>query len=205
MIINPRIYLVSQSPRRRDLLKQIGVNFEVLLLRTDPRRRPDVDETPHENEPPEDYVMRVSQAKAHAGLATIGFRNLPPYPVLAADTTVTLDGRVLGKPADREDAVQMLRQLSGRQHRVLSAVSVASDDRIEVRMTDTAVTFEMLSEERIRRYVLTNEPHDKAGAYGIQGTAGAFVRRIEGSYSGVVGLPLAETVELLQLFGYPAP
>ena len=205
MIIHPRIYLVSQSPRRRDLLKQIGVSFEVLLLRADPRRKPDVDETPHPNEPPEDYVMRVSQAKAHAGLATMGFRNLPQFPVLAADTTVTLDGKILGKPMDREEAVDMLRQLSGRQHRVLTAVAVAFDDRVEVRMTDTAVTFATLSEERIRRYVLTNEPHDKAGAYGIQGMAGAFVARIEGSYSGVVGLPLAETVELLQLFGYPAP
>lgn len=205
MIIHPRIYLASQSPRRRELLKQIGVNFEVLLLRTDPRRQSDVDETPHDNEPPQDYVLRVCQAKAHAGLATLGFRNLPPFPVLAADTTVTLDGKILGKPNDREEAVAMLRQLSGRQHRVLSAVAVAFDQRVEVRLSDTAVTFVTLSEERIRRYVLTNEPHDKAGAYGIQGQAGAFVQRIEGSYSGVVGLPLSETVELLQSFGYPAP
>jgi septum formation protein len=203
MIAHPRIYLASQSPRRRDLLKQIGVNFEVLLLRTDPRRKVDVDETPHANEPPGDYVLRVSQAKAHAGLAVLKFRNLPPFPVLAADTTVVLDGKILGKPADREEAVSMLRQLSGNQHRVLSAVAVAFDDRIEVRLSETAVTFVALSEERIRRYVFTNEPHDKAGAYGIQGHAGAFVQRIEGSYSGVVGLPLAETVELLQLSGYP--
>ncbi len=203
MIAHPRIYLASQSPRRRDLLKQIGVNFEVLLLRTDPRRKVDVDETPHANEPPGDYVLRVSQAKAHAGLAVLKFRNLPPFPVLAADTTVVLDGKILGKPADREEAVSMLRQLSGNQHRVLSAVAIAFDDRIEVRLSETAVTFVALSEERIRRYVFTNEPHDKAGAYGIQGHAGAFVQRIEGSYSGVVGLPLAETVELLQLSGYP--
>ncbi len=205
MIAHPRIYLASQSPRRRDLLKQIGVNFEVLLLRTDPRRKADVDETPHANEPPGDYVMRICQAKAHAGLATLRYRNLPAFPVLAADTTVTLDGKVLGKPGDREEAASMLRLLSGRQHRVLSAVAIAFDDRIEVRMSETAVTFVTLSEERIRRYVLTSEPHDKAGAYGIQGHAGAFVQRIEGSYSGVVGLPLAETVELLQLSGYPVP
>jgi septum formation protein len=203
MTAHPRIYLASQSPRRRDLLKQIGVNFEVLLLRTDPRRKADVDETPHDNEPPSDYVMRICQAKAHAGLGVLRYRNLPANPVLAADTTVTLDGKILGKPADREEAVAMLRQLSGRQHRVLSAVAIAFDDRIEVRLSETAVTFVMLSEERIRRYVLTSEPHDKAGAYGIQGHAGAFVQRIEGSYSGVVGLPLAETVELLQLSGYP--
>lgn len=203
MITHPRIYLASQSPRRRELLKQIGVNFELLLLRTDPRRKVDVDETPHPNEPPDEYVLRVCQAKADAGVATLRFRNLPPFPVLAADTTVTLDGNILGKPADREEAVALLRQLSGRQHRVLSAVAVAFDDRVEVRLSDTAVTFVPLSEERIRRYVLTSEPHDKAGAYGIQGHAGCFVQHIEGSYSGVVGLPLAETVELLQSFGYP--
>ncbi len=205
MIAHPRIYLASQSPRRRDLLKQIGVNFEVLLLRTDPRRQVDVDETPHANEPPGDYVLRICQAKAHAGLAVLRYRNLPAFPVLAADTTVTLDGKLLGKPVDREEAAAMLRQLSGRQHRVLSAVAIAFDERIEVRLSETAVTFVTLSEERIRRYVMTNEPHDKAGAYGIQGHAAAFVQRLEGSYSGVVGLPLAETAELLQLSGYPVP
>lgn len=203
MTTHPRIYLASQSPRRRELLKQIGVDFEVLLLRTDPRRKVDVDETPHDSEPPEDYVLRISQAKAHAGLAALRFRNLPLSPVLAADTTVVVDGSILGKPADREEAVAMLRRLSGRGHRVLSAVALAFDDRVEVRLSETAVTFVPLSEERIRRYVFTSEPHDKAGAYGIQGHAGAFVQRIEGSYSGVVGLPLAETVELLQLAGYP--
>lgn len=203
MTPHPRIYLASQSPRRRDLLKQIGVNFEVLLMRTDPRRNVDVDETPHENEAPRDYVLRVAHAKAHAGLAAIQFRNLPFFPVLSADTAVVLDGNILGKPVDREDAVSMLRQLSGRQHRVLSAVAVAFDSRVEVRLSETAVTLIPLSEERIRHYVFTGEPHDKAGAYGIQGHAGAFVQRIEGSYSGVVGLPLAETAELLQLAGYP--
>lgn len=203
MATHSRIYLASQSPRRRELLKQIGVDFEVLLLRTDPRRRVDVDETPHPNEPPADYVLRISQAKAHAGLAALRFRSLPVSPVLAADTTVVVDGVILGKPADREEAMAMLRRLSGREHRVLSAVALAFDDRVEVRLSETAVTFVPLSEERIRRYVFTSEPHDKAGAYGIQGHAGAFVQRIEGSYSGVVGLPLAETVELLKLSGYP--
>jgi septum formation protein len=205
MTVHPRIYLASLSPRRRDLLTQIGVKFEVLLLRTDSRRKVDVDETPLENEAPDDYVLRIAHAKAHAGLAALRFRRLPLFPVLAADTTVTLDGRILGKPADRDEAVHMLRQLSGRQHRVLTAVAIAFDDRVEVRLSETAVTFVPLSEERIRRYVFTSEPHDKAGAYGIQGQAGAFVQRIEGSYSGVVGLPLAETVELLQLSGYPVP
>lgn len=204
MITHPHIYLASQSPRRRELLKQIGVSFEVLLLRTDPRRETGVDETPHPGEAAHDYVLRICQAKAHAGVATLGFRNLPAFPVLAADTTVVLDGNILGKPSDREEAVHMLQQLSGRQHTVLTAVAVAFDKRMEVRLSETAVTFAPLSDDRIWRYVLTGDSHDKAGAYGIQGHAGAFVQRIEGSYSGVVGLPLAETVELLQSFGYPA-
>jgi septum formation protein len=204
-VIQPRIYLASQSPRRRELLKQIGVSFDMLLMRNDPRRKIDVDETPQENEAPVDYVQRISHAKATAGWDALAFRNLPPYPVLAADTTVTLDGKIIGKPRDREDATAMLHQLSGRQHQVLSAVTIAFGDHIETRLSTTAVTFAALSEERIHRYVLTNESHDKAGAYGIQGQAGAFVQRIEGSYSGVMGLPLCETVEILRNFGYPAP
>ena len=204
-IIQPRIYLASQSPRRRELLKQVGINFEMLLLRSDPRRMVDVNETPLPDEHPEVYVQRICENKAQAGWSALLSRNLPPFPVLAADTTVTLDGNILGKPRDREDAAAMLRQLSGRQHMVLSAVAVALDERIEIRLSATTVTFSTLSEERIHRYLLTNEGHDKAGAYGIQGHAGAFVQCIEGSYSGVMGLPLFETVELLRTFGYPAP
>lgn len=204
-IARPRIYLASQSPRRRELLKQIGINFEMLLLRSDPRRRIDVDEEPHPGEQPDAYVQRLSVEKTKAGWNALALRSLPPSPVLAADTTVTVDGKILGKPRDREDAAAMLRQLSGRQHQVLSAVSVALDDRIETRLSTTSVSFAKLSEERIHRYVLTNEPHDKAGAYAIQGHAAGFVQRIEGSYSGVVGLPLSETIELLELFGYPVP
>ncbi len=203
MIVHPRIYLASQSPRRRELLKQIGVNFEVLLLRTDPRRGVDVDEAPLPGETPEAYVRRISEAKARAGLSTVQFRNLPPFPVLSADTTVALDEKIIGKPFDREDAASILRQLSGRQHQVLTAVAVGFENRVEVRLNATTVMFATLSEERIRRYVLTNEPHDKAGAYGIQGHAGSFVQHMSGSYSGVMGLPLFETVELLRLFGYP--
>jgi len=204
-ISHPRIYLASQSPRRRELLKQIGINFELLLLRSDPRRKIDVDETSQENEDPVDYVQRISRTKAAVGWNALLSRNLRPFPVLAADTTVTLDGKIFGKPRDREDAAAMLRQLSGRQHQVLSAVAVAIDERIEICLSTTAVTFATLSEERIHRYLLTNEGHDKAGAYGIQGHASAFVQRIEGSYSGVMGLPLFETVELLRAFGYSAP
>ena len=203
MIIQPRIYLASQSPRRRDLLKQIGVSYEMLLLRSDPRRTVDVDETPHADESPETYVARVCEAKANAGWNGLWLRNLPAFPALAADTSVVLNGKIIGKPHDREEAAAMLRQLSGRQHQVLSAVAVVFGERIEIRLSTTAVTFAVLDEERIHRYLLTNEWNDKAGAYGIQGHAGAFVERIEGSYSGVMGLPLFETAELLRTFGYP--
>lgn len=205
MITRPHIYLASQSPRRRELLKQIGVNFEMLLLRNDPRRDVSVDETPEQNEAPVDYVQRICRAKAAAAWDVLQFRNLPPFPVLAADTTVTLDNKIIGKPRDREEAKAILRELSGRQHQVLSAVAMAFEERLELRLSTTTVTFAKLDEERIRRYLLTNEAHDKAGAYGIQGYAGAFIERIEGSYSGVMGLPLWETVELLRSFGYPAP
>lgn len=203
MIIQPRIYLASQSPRRRELLKQIGVNYEMLLLRSDPRRNIDVDETPLAEESPEDYVKRVCEAKANAGRNGLWLRNLPAFPVLAADTSVILNGEIIGKPRSREEAAAMLRQLSGRQHQVLSAVAIAFGERIEIRLSATAVTFAVLDEERIHRYLLTSEWNDKAGAYGIQGHAGAFVEHIEGSYSGVMGLPLFETAELLQIFGYP--
>jgi len=204
-IIQPRIYLASQSPRRRELLKQIGINFEMLLLRSGTRRMVDADEAPLTDELPEQYVNRICEDKARAGWDALKFRNLPPSPVLAADTTVTLDNKILGKPRNREEAATMLRQLSGRQHQVLSAVAAAFGERIEIRLSTTTVTFAALSEERIHRYLLTNEGHDKAGAYGIQGHAAAFVQRIEGSYSGVMGLPLYETVELLRAFGYPTP
>lgn len=203
MAIHTRIYLSSQSPRRRELLKQIGVNFEMLLLRSDPRRQMDVDETPLADESPETYVQRVCQEKVRAACNLLEFRSLPMNPVLAADTTVTLDGHILGKPRDHEEAASMLRQLSGRQHQVLSAVALAMGERVETRLSVSKVTFAKLSEERIRRYILTNEQLDKAGAYSIQGYAAAFIPHIDGSYSGVMGLPLFETAELLQAFGYP--
>jgi septum formation protein len=203
MTTHPRIYLSSQSPRRRELLKQIGVNFEMLLLRCDPRRQIDVDETPHANEWPEDYVLRICRDKVMAACSSLAFRNLPIYPVLAADTTVMLDSAILGKPRDSMDATDMLRRLSGQQHQVLSAVAIALGERVETRLSVSKVTFAPLSEERIRHYIRTNEQHDKAGAYSIQGYAAAFIPHIEGSYSGVMGLPLFETTELLQAFGYP--
>jgi septum formation protein len=199
------IYLASQSPRRRELLKQIGVHYEVLLLRNDPRRDVHVDETPHDNEDPVDYVQRICRDKALAGWKTLGLRELPLFPVLAADTTVTLGGHIIGKPDDNRHATEILRMLSGTRHQVLTAVAMVFDQRLEMRLSATTITFDTLSEERIHRYLLTGEAHDKAGAYGIQGHAGAFVKHIDGSYTGVMGLPLYETVELLKLFGYPAP
>jgi septum formation protein len=204
-IIKPRIYLASQSPRRRELLKQIGVNFEMLLLRSDPRRNLDVDETPAPEEHPEDYVQRVSRAKAETGFAVLRLRNLPSFPVLAADTTVTLDGKIYGKPGNDDEAAAMLTELSGKEHRVLSAVAIALNERVEIALSVSSVRFATLTEDRIRRYLLTHEYRDKAGAYAIQGYAGAFIEHISGSYSGVMGLPLFETVQLLQRFDYPVP
>ena len=204
-IIQPRIYLASQSPRRRELLKQIGVNFEMLLLREDPHRGVDIDETPLAVEQPEDYVQRVCKEKAVAGWGSLRYRSLPPFPVLAADTTVTLDGMIFGKPENSKQAAAMLRQLSGREHRVLSAVAIAMDEHIEVVLSTSTVRFAALSEERIHRYLLSREYLDKAGGYAIQGQAGAFVEHLSGSYSGVMGLPLFETVQLLQRFDCPTP
>lgn len=202
---HPSIYLASQSPRRRELLKQIGVHHEVLSLRSDPHRSVDVDETPHPGEDPVPYVQRVCRDKAEAGWNAVTMRQLPRRPVLAADTTVTIAGDIIGKPDNDEHAAAILRRLSGTQHQVLTAVAVAFEERLEMRLSTTTITFDTLGEERIRRYLLTREAHGKAGAYGIQGYAGAFVRHIDGSYTGVMGLPLHETVELLKLFGYPAP
>ncbi|MFZ5503693.1 MAG: Maf family protein [Pseudomonadota bacterium] len=201
-----RIYLCSRSPRRRELLKQVGVNFSMLLLRSgNAQRSADVDETPLPNETPQAYVLRISQEKARAGCAALRFRSLPVLPVLAADTTVTLDNKIFGKPENAEHAAVMLGELSGREHQVLSAVAVAMGEQVEVLLSTSIVRFAKLDDERIKRYVLTHEYTDKAGGYGIQGYAGAFVEHLSGSYSGVMGLPLFETVELLKRFDYPVP
>ena len=198
------IYLASRSSRRRELLKQIGVSFEVLLLREGPQRAADFDETPLPDEVPSDYVVRIAQAKAEAGWARLGQRRLMRFPVLSADTTVALERHILGKPADREQAMAFLRQLSGKTHQVHSAVAVKFDNQIEVSWSTTEVQFRDLEEQEIRQYVTSGEPQDKAGGYAIQGRAAVFVRAITGSYSGVMGLPLYETSRLLAKFGYPA-
>ncbi|MBX9810567.1 MAG: Maf family nucleotide pyrophosphatase [Burkholderiales bacterium] len=195
-----RIYLASRSPRRRELLKQIGVNFELLLLREDPRHGGDVDETPLPDELPDAYALRIASTKATVAARYVTQRGLPQNPVLAADTTVVLDGRILGKPANAGSAIQMLQALSGREHRVITAVAMARKERIETRISVSTVQFRKLSEIEIRHYVAGGEPLDKAGAYAIQGRAAAFITRIEGSYSGIMGLPLAETAELLHKF-----
>lgn len=204
-----RIYLASRSPRRRELLKQIGVNFELLLLREHPVRGNDVDETPLPGEAPGDFVLRIAQAKAEAGWLRITERRLPRLlhrlPLLAADTAVVLDGVILGKPGGAEPAVRMLRSLAGRTHQVLTAVAVVYDDQMELRLSASNVTFAPMGEHEIRHYVASGEPLDKAGAYAIQGRAAAFVTRLEGSYSGVMGLPLYETAELLRHFGCEVP
>ena len=200
MNTNNRIYLASRSPRRRELLQQIGIAFEALLLREDLRRGADVDETLIPGESPESYVSRVARAKAEAGWHRIASRRLLPRPVLAADTTVVLDGEIIGKPADARGAHELLRRLSGRTHQVLTAVAVAREARVETALSISAVEFRELADGEIRRYVASGEPLDKAGAYAIQGRAAMFVRAISGSYSGIMGLPLFETAELLARF-----
>ncbi len=195
-----RIYLASRSPRRRELLKQIGVSFELLLLREDPRRGIDVAETALADEAPADYVLRIARAKARVAAGRVGERRLQLYPVLAADTAVVLGTAIIGKPNDAGHAAQILCELAGREHQVISAVAVAVRDRVESSLSRSSVELRALSAAEIRRYVASGEPFDKAGAYGIQGRAAAFVKRIAGSYSGIMGLPLAETAELLQRF-----
>jgi septum formation protein len=202
-ISDNRIYLASRSPRRRDLLKQVGVPFELLLLREDLRRGVDVDETPLADESAGVYVLRIARLKAEMAVRQIAYRNLPQKPVLAADTTVVFDGEIIGKPDDAEHAARMLRALSGREHQVLTAVAVALREQVETQISVSSVWFRELSDAEVRRYCASGEPLDKAGAYAIQGRAGAFVTRITGSYTGIMGLPLAETVELLQKFSVP--
>ncbi|HZN87111.1 MAG TPA: Maf family protein [Burkholderiales bacterium] len=195
------IYLASRSPRRRELLGHIGVKFHLLLFRNRAGAAPDVDEEPLPEETPRDYVMRVARAKAAVGWQRMQERNLPRHPVLAADTTVALEGRIYGKPADRAEAAAMLGALSGKRHEVLTAVALQYDDEVETALSVSEVQFRELSAQDIQDYVATGEPDDKAGAYAIQGRAALFVSEIRGSQSGIVGLPLYETAQLLQRMG----
>lgn len=200
-ISDRKIYLASRSPRRRELLRQIGVGHEVLLMREDARRGAEVDETPMAGEAPRDYALRVAIAKAQAGLQVVARRATGMIkPVLAADTTIALDNTIIGKPADAADAKRILNALSGRSHVVITAVAVTFADQLETRISESIVSMAALSDAQIQRYIDSGESMDKAGAYAVQGRAAAFITRIEGSYSGIMGLPLAETVELLAVF-----
>lgn len=187
---SPVIYLASKSPRRQELLRQIGVSFEVLPV--------DVDETMRVDESPEAHAARLALAKARAGWSSLDAgRRLP---VLGADTIVVARGQVLGKPADRAQALDMLQLLSAGSHRVVSAVAI-SGERERVLVSTSSVTFRTLSASECEAYWESREPVDKAGAYAIQGLAALFISRLEGSYSGVMGLPLFETGELLEECG----
>ena len=200
MLMPPRIHLASRSPRRRELLHQIGVAFDTLSFRNPPREDPETREQPLPGEAPIDYVQRVAQAKALHGWQTVLWRRLLHQPVLAADTTLELDGEIIGKPVDAADARRILHRLSGQTHRVLTAVCVVQEERVERMLSISEVRFAPLDDAEIRHYVDSGEPMDKAGAYGIQGRAGAFVAHLSGSYSGVMGLPLHETNQLLRRF-----
>lgn len=186
----PPIYLASGSPRRRELLAQIGVTFDVLKI--------DIDESPQTGESPEAYVQRVAIDKAKAGLILREQLDLSKRPILAADTSVVIDDDILGKPANQSEARQFIKRLSGRQHQVISAVALATDKSIKVCSQLSNVRFARLSEAEIDWYVATGEGKDKAGAYAVQGLAAQFIEYIEGSYAGIMGLPLFETRQLLQ-------
>jgi septum formation protein len=195
------IYLASRSPRRRELLSQIGVRYHLLLFRERPRGtsgESDLDEAALAGETPAAYVERMARAKAEGGWSRMLQRNLPPAPVLAADTTVALQGQILGKPRDRAEAAEMLAALSGQRHEVLTGVALKNYDQIEFALSSSEVQMKKLSADEIAHYVASGEGDDKAGAYAIQGRAARFVIELHGSYSGVMGLPLYETSLILE-------
>jgi septum formation protein len=194
------IYLASQSPRRRQLLEQLGVRHELLL--------PDADEDAEAleavkpGEAPAVYVQRVTRLKLDAALARLKHRGLPAAPVLCSDTTVALGRTIYGKPADAADARRMLGELAGTTHRVLTAVAVGTPRRRQQALSASRVTFAAMSRAQIAAYVASGEPMGKAGAYAVQGRAAAYITHIAGSYSGIMGLPMYETAELLRAYGF---
>jgi len=185
------LILASTSPRRADLLRQIGVNFTQCAV--------NIDETPHSGESVAQTALRLARAKAEAGVRAAD----PTQAVLAADTLIGFENAALGKPRDREDFIATMRCLSGRQHEVYTAVALAQANEIKAFLSVSHVCFRPLSDDEITAYWNTGEPTDKAGGYAIQGLAGTFITRLEGSYSGVMGLPLFETAELLRQAGIP--
>jgi len=197
----PRLYLASASPRRRELLLQIGLTHTVLRVPAPPGE----DEPQHPGEAACDYVRRTARDKAERGQAWLHSQQLPDLPLLAADTTVIVDGIVLGKPADRADALRILAALSGREHEVHTAVALCHQGRLREDVSITRVRMRALEQAELQRYCDSGEPYGKAGAYGIQGLAGAFVSHIAGSYTGVMGLPLYETAALLRSAGIAVP
>lgn len=197
-----RLYLASRSPRRRELLHQMGIDFDTLVFRDGGRADFEIDETPYPGENPLVYVERVARAKSEHGQKIVNERKLPQRPILSADTTLEFAGEIIGKPVDAADATAILQRLSGQTHRVLTGVSVTTMGRTEFVLSSSEVRFRLLESDEIRHYVMTGEPMDKAGAYGIQGRAGIFVEHLAGSYTGVMGLPVCETGELLKRFGF---
>jgi septum formation protein len=196
------IYLASRSPRRRELLEQVGIRFEPLLFREGSRADADTDEAVRAGEDPDAYVRRVTNMKAAAAWSRVMMRRgLQRKPVLVADTTVALGNEILGKPADRVDAERILGLLSGTQHRVLTAVAVILESRVEMLVSESHVTFSQLTPDRIAAYVASGEPFDKAGAYGIQGIGGGFISHVEGSRDNVMGLPTDEVIATLTRHG----
>ena len=191
------IILASASPRRQELLRQVGIGFEVLAANIEETRRPD--------ESPAEYVQRVAADKARRVAGLLAKRGLPPHPVLGADTEVVMEDEVLGKPRDRGHAAQLLRRLSGRTHTVLSALCLVLPTGEHRALSASRVRFAALSELEIQNYVASGEADDKAGGYAVQGRAAAFIERIEGSYSGIMGLPLFELTQLLKQAGVQQP
>ncbi|MET0355870.1 MAG: Maf family protein [Cellvibrio sp.] len=191
----PSLYLASQSPRRRELLQQIGVSFQVIDA--------DVTEVPRNHESPSDYVQRLAREKAEAGLASLKRLQLTVRPVLGADTIVVINNEILEKPGDAEQGAIMLRKLAGATHQVMTAVAMVTQDRQSINLSVTDVVFRPLTDLEIAAYWQTGEPQDKAGGYAIQGLGAVFVQQIRGSYTGVVGLPIDQTLLLLQEFSVP--
>ncbi|MBI3285443.1 MAG: septum formation inhibitor Maf [Burkholderiales bacterium] len=205
MIRDNKIYLASKSPRRRELLRQAGIEFDLLLLRDAAPRGPDVSEIVLPGELAEAYVSRVTKEKADMAWKVMLLRKLPPRPVLAADTTVVFNHHILGKPANQAEAMQMLKLLSGQTHQVLTCIAVHYANGSAALTQRSEVSFAHIDPHQMHSYCAGSEPYDKAGGYGIQGAAARFISHISGSYSGIMGLPIFETCQLLRQAGILIP
>lgn len=195
VVKEPSLYLASQSPRRRELLQQIGVSHQVV--------KAEVIEVPRYQETPRAYVQRLAGEKSLAGFAAVQALGLALKPVMGADTIVVMGDRIFEKPLDAEHAAEMLQLLSGDTHQVMTAVALTNSEKTVIKLSVTDVVFRVIANDEITRYWLSGEPYDKAGGYGIQGLGAVFVEQLRGSYTGVVGLPIEQTVALLQEFSVP--